>query len=281
MDDIEKIYDSKRDLWGQAQIYKNINFYPIRLKDTHAQNLYYKLFQYPKNFINEKQIVKASYLKYLLLFIQQSMNPDGREIQDGLIDFLKLVTQSEKIEIEYKLINIPDEQKQDILNRMVITIDIDGIIFTEKDFDIIREIILRQNGLSTKFIEEYNPELERHLQYVNSKFDDLSLEDEVILFSVMMGKNLMEIENYTLYQFRKSMERLLLLHNFDLYSPLEISGQIKSKDGSEIVKHYFSAINKNSGRYSNIMIEKDEFLNSNPYLPDENGVIRDSMGSVK
>jgi len=275
MDDIEKIYDSKKDLWGQCQTYKSINFYPIKLKDVHLQNLYHKLFQFPKDFIKEKQIIKASYLKYLLFFIQHSMNPDGREIQDGLIEFLKAVTQSEKVEIKLQALNISDDQKQNAtIDKILITIDINGTIFTETNFDIIREIVLRQNGLSTKFIEEYNPELEKHLSFVNSKYDNLSLEDEIVLFSVMMGKSLNEIENYTLYQFRKSMERLLILHNYDLYSPLEVSGQIKSKDGSEIVKHYFSAMNKSSGRYSSILISKDKFLESHPYIQDEKGIAR-------
>ena len=46
---------------------------------------------------------------------------------------------------------------------MNISIFID-ISFNEYDFDIIREIILRQNYYSTEYIEEYDPELEELLE---------------------------------------------------------------------------------------------------------------------
>lgn len=275
--DIEKIYNFKNDLWGLPQEFRGIKFFPMKLKDVHAQDLYYKLFQFPKNFISQKDVIKSSYLKYLLLFIQQSKNPDGREIQDGLIEFLKIITRCESVLVKTTALDIPG----DLLHRLVITIGIDEVNFSENDFDIIREIILRQNGLSTKYIEEYNPELEKFLGFVNNKFDRLTFEDEITLFSVMMQKSFSEIEDYTIYQFRKSLERLLLVHNFDLYSPLEVSGQIKSKDGSEIIKHYFSPLNESSGRYSSILIEKNKFLETNPFLPNEDGIIRNSLGNIK
>ena len=78
-----------------------------------------------------------------------------------------------------------------------------------------------------------------------------------------MGKTIFEIENYTLYQFHKHFERMILLHSYNVYGPLEISGQIKSKDGSEITKHFLTPIEK-QGRYSSILIEKEKFLRDNP-----------------
>lgn len=275
----DSIYDSKKDLWGEPQVYKLVKFHPIKLKDSHLQNLYLKIFQHPKTFIQEKSILKSSYLKYLIYFVQNWIKPDGREIQDGLIEFLKAITQSEKVEIYIRLINLTELQRQTQdfgLENILISITINGVIFSEEDFDIVREIILRQNGLSTRYIEEYNPELEKHLQYLNSKSDGLTLEDEVIVFSVMMKKTYDEIGNYTLYQYRNSMERLILLHNFELFKPLEVSGQIFTKDKREIVKSYLSSLDRKMGRYSSILIDKDEFLNKNPFIRDENGKSHDS-----
>jgi len=247
----KKFYNTGNDLFGYPQVYKDVKFYPLKIMDTEGKHLYYRIFQYPKEYIPDKAIIKSSYLKYLLVYINSQLSKGlGESLEKLLIKFLKIVTKVDDIQLLYP-------EKVSTLEELIITVKIGNVKFNEGDFEIIREIILNQNGLSVEYVEEFNPELEELLSFMNRKFDNLSFEDEVITFCSMLGKTIQEIEDYTLYQFSKHFERLILLHTHTIYSPLEISGQIKSKDGSEIIKHYLSPVLKN-GRYSSIMSSMDD-----------------------
>jgi hypothetical protein len=73
-----------------------------------------------------------------------------------------------------------------------------------------------------------------------------------------MQKTVDDIKDYTIYQFNSQLERLGILKEFELYKPLEASGQIKLQNGSEI-KHYLSHIKK-AGRYDGILISKEAYV---------------------
>jgi hypothetical protein len=66
-----------------------------------------------------------------------------------------------------------------------------------------------------------------------------------------------EVSEYTLYQFKISFEKLMILKEYDLYQPLISSGQVSLKKGK--LTHYLFHSEK-KGRYDSIMISKDEFL---------------------
>ena len=253
----KKFYNNKNDMFGLPQIYKGVEFYPIKLKDFEAQSLYYKIFQYPKDFISQKEIIKASYLKFLLIYINSQWSKDlGESLDVSLIRFLEIITKhDDDVYIGFSDVSLE------------ISIKIGVTVFTEQEFEVIREIILNQNGSSVEYVEEYHPELEKVLQYSSRKFSNLSLEDEIWAFCSIMHKTIHEIEDYTLYQFNKHFERLILSYNHNLYSPLEISGQIKSKNGSEIIKHFLSPIDK-KGRYSSILVSTDAYLTEHPEMVD-------------
>lgn len=262
------IYVKGNDLWGIAQTYKSINFFPIKLKDVECLDLFYKLFHYPKNSIPDKAIIKSSYLKYILYIVQYSLNPGGDQIYQDLIKFLKYVTKNDNVVIGY----IQSEVGDNFLEKITPYIKINNIDFNENDFDIIRAIILEQNGLGIDYIEQYNPELEEYLKTINLSYADLTLEDEIFIFCSLMRKTLNEIQDYTLYQFRRHFERILSLANYELYSPLEISGQISSKSGEKLIKDYFYHSKDDANRYESILIDKDKFIKKNPNLFDPNFV---------
>lgn len=208
-----------------------------------------------------------SYLKFLTQIIQYSINPQGEEIKDGIIKFLKFITKKDDISFYLSLpddIDISDNP-DNLIEKILFSIKIEDKIFTEQDFDVIREIVLVQNGLSTDYIESYNPELEKYLEFENRKMGNITFEDEIWIFCSLLNKTIKEIESYTLYQFKKQLERLLLVHNYDLYKPLEVSGQISSKDGKEIVKDFMMHFPE-SGRYGGILIKQESFIEDNPNL---------------
>jgi hypothetical protein len=261
-DIIKQIYNESNDIWGDSQEYKGIKFYPLKLKDSEYIKLFYKLFLYPKNHIPERRIVKESYLKFLLFEVNPEQ--DFEKTVKIIIDFLKFVTKSKNIIFDYW----NNEAIEDPLFALNIKLIIDGTEFFETDFDNIREILLEQNGTWIEYIEEYNPDLEVSLRFINKSTLDLDLKDEIFTFAALLKVpiNQLEIKDMTLYQLKNEIEILMRIKDYDLIKPLEVSGQIKAKNGGEIIKHYFSHIYK-AGRYSSILLNKDEFMKNNG-MPD-------------
>jgi hypothetical protein len=271
----KEIYVKNNDIWGLPQTYKNINFYPIKINDVKAQHLFYILFQYPKNNIPDKKILRMSYLKFLLLLVQRPQEFDDLIKDNLLIDFLKSITKKD-VSLGFSINNQEalNKNKIDISSEdIAIHLKIDDIYFSEYEFDIIREIILNQNGLSVEYIESYDPELEKALEIRNSKYADLTLEDQLWVFASLLKVPIQQIENYTLYQFKKNFEHIMLLHTFDLYSPLEVSGQIKAKNGGELISHFMTHLGE-AGRYDSVLISTEDFLNNYPDIPDQDGITR-------
>lgn len=244
---VENIYDRNKDVFGLPQSYKGIDFFPIKMKDIEAKTMFYQLLFHPKNYIPDKEIIKMSYLKFLMFIIYQnykSIDPtiDARK---NLLALLKSITKIDNV--KYKLGN------EDI------SIIIGESIFNEYEFDNVRAIILEQNGSSIEYIEEYNPELEKKMSFMNRSLQDVDGKDELYSFCALTKMSEEEAGERTLYQFKCRFEREMLMKEYDLFKPLEISGQISSKSGREIFKHYLSHIS-HSGRYSSILIDKDQFM---------------------
>ncbi|GIU69814.1 MAG: hypothetical protein KatS3mg002_1050 [Candidatus Woesearchaeota archaeon] len=247
MNILDKIYKKENDIFGYPQIYKEIKFYPLKISDIEMIDVFYGVFQYPKNIISDKEVLKMSYLKYLLLVIRYGIRDS---IESDLKKLLCHILKTKKVSFDY----IQDENKN-----LSINIKINDIELSEYDFDIMREIILLQNGLSVEYIESFNPELEKILVEANKKYEDITLEDEIFTLVCLTKLSIEEISKLTLYQFKKLLQRAMLVFEYNQIKPLEISGQIKSESGKEIIKHYLSNI-KLSGRYENILIPKDSFV---------------------
>jgi hypothetical protein len=246
-----KNYDEGANLFGYPQHYKGLELHPIKIKDRKYQELFYQIFSHPKNYIPKKEILKASYLKFLIYVIQYNVRPDGNEIIIGLVDILKYITKEDKITIKYKSV------EGEGLNSVVLKIEIGDVEISEEDFEDIREIVLEQNGLSIEYVESYDPGLEESLIFENRDNGGITFQDEVFTFCALMHKTLKEIEDYTMLQFKIQMEKLIVMKEYDIYKPLISSGQITLKGGE--LKHYLYRSGK-KGRYDSILIKKDEFL---------------------
>jgi hypothetical protein len=212
------------------------------------------LFSIPKNYIQEKKILKMSYMKYLLVVIQHGMKNSNVDLVMELTSFLRYVTHQDQILI---LSNSTD----DTIEGLRLKLQIKDVEFTEYEFDNIREILLAQNGLNVEYIEEYNPELEEKLMFLNKGSENITFEEEVFSFASLLKKTIFEIQDYTVYQFKKHFERTLMVYNYELYKPLEVSGQIKLKEGNSI-QDYLSHV-ENKRRYSTILLAKDKYVEQN------------------
>jgi len=250
----QKYYDENKNIWGLSQNYKGIELYPIRIADTKYQQLFYELMTHPKNYIADRQVIKMSYLKFLMYVIAE--NADIKNIEEKITDFLKYITKNDDITFSGEGLEIINSYSD-----FSIKCKIGDVIFTERDLDNIREIILEQNGLSIEYVESYQSKLEEQLIYFNKANSDMTIEDEITIFCVLAGLKINEISDYTVYQFQKHFARLLLLEDYRLYKPLLISGQIEIKSGDGI-KNYSSHIKK-SRRYDGILIPAEEFFDKN------------------
>jgi len=255
-DYLRKTYDEALDIWGYPQDYRGIKIYPILLKDIKYQKIFYEIFCRPKLYIAEKTVLKSSYLKFLIYIIQSTVNPEGHEILDDLVDILKYLTKKE-VFIVYQEID------GEGLDSIELTLIIGDQKFYESDFEDIREIVLEQNGLSISYIEDYSPEMEQHLQFYNRKSEDLSLQDEIFTYCALQKMSVKELENYTIFQFKNSMEKVLVLKEFDLYKPLLVSGQIELKSGE--IKNYLYRSIKN-GRYDSIKVDVADFIENSDVM---------------
>jgi len=166
------------------------------------------------------------------------------------MDFLSYVTQEDNIDL------IPTKKSGEGLDSIGLTIKFGNIELTENDFDNMREIILEQNGLSLGYIEEYRPDLEKKVAFLNRGNEGLTLQDEIFTFCSLMKISVNNIQDYSILQFRNHFEKLINLKEFDLYKPLLVSGQIELKHGE--IKHYLYH-SKKSGRYDSILTNLEDF----------------------
>ena len=256
-DELKKLYVQENDIFGLPQEYKGFLLNPILLKDTKYQELFYKIFCHPKNYIPSVDVLKSSYLKFLIYVLSDAFGSDGREVVESLIDMLSYIFKVEKSLVNVLYRKLDDSQG---LSSIELRIKVGDLEFTEDDFDNIREIVLEQNNNSIEYIESYNPELEPSLAFMNRNNEDMDLKDQIFTFCALTKISLNEIKNYTIYQFSNLIERVMVLKEYDLYKPLVVSGQITVKDGE--IKHYLYHSRK-GGRYDSIMVNPDTFMEKN------------------
>jgi hypothetical protein len=263
-----KIYNTNNDIFALPQTYKGVNFYPIKIKDVKTRELFHRLFTIPKNHIPDVNVIKMSYIKFLFFVVDNWLKEENidADIQQNLLDFLKIVTRSKNIFYAHRV----REENPNPIDKILIIIVINDVEFNEQDFDNIREIILEQNGSSIEYINEYDPDLENKLAFVNKKVEDTDLKDEIFSFCEFTGLTEEQAGEKTLYQFKNRLERSMLVLDYKLFKPLELSMPKSSKSSDEI-KHYLSHIGK-KGRYASILIDKDKFLKDTGMNDPNSGV---------
>ena len=258
---LRKNYKMGNDIFGLPQEYKGIKLYPIKLKDLNYQEIFYSTFTHPKSYIPNKEVLKSSYLKFFIYVVIPNMNTDSEMIFKEFMHLLNYITHEEDIDL------IPVRKDGEGLDSIDLFIQFGDIKLNEKDFDNMREIILEQNGLSIEYIEEYRPDLEKKLNFVNRGEDNLTLKDRIFTFCSLMRIDVNHLVDYTILQFNDHFEKLINLKEFDLYKPLLVSGQIELKNGE--IKHYLYH-SKKSGRYEGILTSMEDFKNSEAFKALQN-----------
>lgn len=247
------------NLWGEPTEYRGVKFYPLYVDNYNTYSLMLQLLGFSKNSINDINIIHMSYLKFILFEVKYD-NIDSLEL---LLQLLERVTKKQLTRecILFKPKNKVIQSIDDIDN---IAIKFDNVMFNQTDFDKIREIILEQNGVSLDYINQYDPTLEDKLVYTQKGIAPIDFDEEILSFSAYMKMPLNEIRKYTFYQFKKTLSRINLLVDYQMFKPLEVSGQISFKDGSHI--NNWLNHEKPKGRYDSILVSKDKFIKDNDFF---------------
>jgi hypothetical protein len=247
-----KTYIESNDAFGGPQYYKKIEFYPVKIKDGKYLELFSKLMLYPKNWGADKQVFKASYIKYMILSRESSFEMEN--IQKDFENFLSHISnRNVKIELFRK-------DKQEItLEDFFVNLHFDDIEITEWEFEEIREIILEQNGYSIEYVNQFHPDLEAKISQIRSK-NLLSFSDQIFTMTIILHISPEQLGEFTLFQLQNIFDKMITLKQFDLYQPLLISGAIKLKTGE--IKNYLYHNNKR-GRYDDILIPTEEYIKKN------------------
>lgn len=274
---LEDFYVEQNDVFGMPQHYKGIPIYPIKLLDFETANLMEFFLVHDKlEFVDKrtmpfdgiKQIYKNSYMKamlYGLSYNNVSRYYEALTAFKGLLLTLFHIGQDADDDNDIIIIcNTNLQNPLDIFNSVLcIIVKINGnlVKLEEEDLELLRQCILKQNGISLKSIEGYNADMEaiKRSKYASEK--TMSFSDEIFAFVAMSGMDVNgeSLKNYTLYQFKYHFGYLQQYINYRTLYPLQASGQVKF--GSPI-KYYLDPLDFEKGRYDDLLIKADDFAQS-------------------
>jgi hypothetical protein len=240
-------YDEINDVFGLPQKYKEIEFYPLLVKDLEYIKLFNAIFTFPKLAASStKRLYKMSYFKYVIIEL--------RIPQKMIEKFFKHVTKKEDVEILFFNTKGKAETLED-LDEGIFQLRIEKTIFSEEEFENLREIILEQNGTDIDYINQYNSELEESLKWMQKEYP-LTFNDQIFTISVLFKSLPKDIADWTLYQLMDIFDRLIVLKQYETYEPLIASGQVKMKNG-KLQSYLYHKQKKN--RYESVLMSPEEF----------------------
>ncbi len=251
-EELKRIYKEENDALGLPQDYKGIKIYPIKVKDVDQMSLFYTLLCYPKDSISDKKIRKMTYLKFLYSLYGSAGENELGKLESDMKKFLSYILRIPDIKIT---MHLKDECNQPSVESYYLMIQCGDYFLYEEDFDNIREIVLEQCGMSIEYIDEYAPDLEEKLLWMQ-KENPLTFNDQFFTVVSLMSKNPSDILEWTLYQMFDVFDRKVVSKNFDLYEPLVKSGTVELK-GGKLQSYLYHKRKK--GRYESIMMSSDAF----------------------
>lgn len=321
-------------LWDEYVLYKNIKVYPFLMEDYEAFEELMPLLLFEKNQITNPEIIKMSYLRFLLLMIPQmvqSREEEKYKHTDVLLNTLfryvfkdndvyitiennklrlnfaeKLSDKIDKLkqdvqvlksaklilslfdlleESDYQNINTFYDKMSDIISDKLKSCDSKSIRYKdlcefwdmivrmmnnynviklkEKDFDNLKKIILEYNAVQVPD-ENLHPKLRQKIQEAmqlmakRQKYKEGTMEEQIISYKTEMRLSSYEpIKNMTIYQFRKELQRLDLIKDYQIYKTAEMSGMVTFK---QPIPHWRSHVS-NKPDYSSVLMDKRQFDN--------------------
>ena len=215
---------------GLPQYLKGIPVYPVKMKDALAFYDSVVILNLDKNKTDDVEILKMSYLKYLLLLCAHE------EFLGKFTTLLKLIFRTEDISIE-----------QNEKGKFFLVVD--GCRrLSEFDFNNLKVVIAEQNMIGLDD-ENMNPELKQALKEAEEFYSKRGnkpapFSQRVLAYEYEMKKDLEEIMNMTIYHFNSSLEVVNHIKQSDILQQARFAGMKQFKD-EEKLPTWLSAIEKN------------------------------------
>lgn len=235
------------NVFGKPLKYKNIKLYPVRLIDSQEFYNSVQCLLIPKNTFKEIEIIKMSYLRFLIHL----------SIEGGHPYILGLLKELMIIVLRTDNISFTEDEK----GKIIMTID-DEYQINEIDFDKIKKIICEQNLVQ---IDEQilDPELEQKIkearEFLSKKSGKMAdLEQQIVAYHCAFNMPYEEIEKLTIYQFHKGISRMNLIKTADAIQSARYSGFVEIKDESSL-PHWLGYIEEKSDPNDDVLMSKDEF----------------------
>lgn len=217
--------------------YRELLFYPIKVKDYGKFTVVAQSLILEKNSIPDVNIISMTYLKYLIEI--------SKNVSDGV----------SPIELFDALLRMSLNIKED---EITYGIDSSGsayfLIRNEKynsdDFENIREIIAIQNELELPdetIQKSVRDEIEKAKRYKQkmSGGKNASLEEQIVALSVLTGWSLSSVYDMPIRKFIMAIRRADHILHSKIYLNASLSGMVTFKDKS-VVKHWLAEINNNN-----------------------------------
>ena len=208
--------------------YKNLTLYPVKLDLYFFFSYFSNCLKVPHLTSGDIKAITMSYLEYLFYLITEK---NQSEYAYMLGELLLLTLKKNKTYIDSN--NNEQDTIRFLFNKK--TIEIEGIEYNSKDFDIIREIILLQNG-SELPDETIDPDLlnayyeKIKLDTKTAKYKMGKLDDNINIVIALTSYTRDNIFNLTIRTFLKLYDRCCLIMKFKLETLLVPYMEKKDKD---------------------------------------------------
>lgn len=234
--------------------YKNIEIYPIIVKDYLLFNSYAQCLNMDKNSIPDPNIISMTNLEYIFYCIDKDIEKPYLLWFDRLLSLCLKDESFNNVEQSVERFRYDDKTKKPFF---VIKED----IYDSQDFEKIKEIIAKQNLyelIDENISKEVRDSLEEAREYKRkiSGIKTASFEDYVVSLSTVTGWTFDYIYSMTIRKFLKSIRRLDNFIHYKIYLTASMSGMVKFEDKS-FIKHWLSSID-DEDIYNDVSIDLEE-----------------------
>ena len=208
--------------------YKGLLLYPVSIRKINKFLQSSSVLRIQKEYIPDKEIIKMSYLKFLMTNIDKEKEEHGESLTFDLLALCFMICMRIE-EISIRLFIDEDGKAKLILNDVEIN---------ENDFDYLRKLILYQN-LPNYDDELMNPDLKNDLEQADKiKNGGEETEDfEYLIANLVIGTgmNIDDVKNLSIRKFYiigQVMDRKL---HYSIYKQASVSGFVEFK---QPITHY-------------------------------------------
>ena len=205
------IYNEDADVWGEPQVYKGINIYPVLVRDRQMLDVGMEYFAIQKTNPDIPETVRMGYLQYLIRFVlaPQAYLCQSQEPFERFLQFLKFICKDcESIGIKHDGVNyyLLFDERRKIYNT---------------GFDKIRSIFFKQNGLS--YVEITSPHFAKEIQKAYEILAKRSkhaptFQEDVVNYHCVTGVLYQDIKNLTWWQFRHGLLRMSIIKQYEIWA---------------------------------------------------------------